>query len=459
MIRTVVFSVALALGSALATPPHLVVLLADDHSAEDMSVYGAKDIPTPHLDRMATKGMVFERAFVNSPSCAPSRAAFFTGMYPARNGAEPNHSKPHGHSKRIPAYLKELGYEVVSFGKTSHYAHVTEQGFDRAEHFGYHDHAGVQACVDFLRQRKSDKPLALFFGTNWPHVPLPAPEEVNPSDVRVPPMHIDTPEYRQYRARYVNAVIKMDEEIGAVYEAAQQCLGNQNTFYLQTSDHGAQLPFGKWNLYDEGIRVPMIVRWDGRVAPSTKTNALAQWIDILPTLVEVGGGTTPQGIDGKSLLPVITGQSESHREAIFTTHSNDNNMNVYPARSVRTARWKYIRNLHPEFRFTSHIDRSAKEDSLTYFASWERAAQNDPRADVIVKRYRERPAEELYDLNNDPYELNNLAKNEQHAGELTKLSQALSAWMKETGDQQAVTGVPLLLSDKFEVIERKKKGK
>ena len=459
MIRAALFSLAVAVANAVASPPHLVVLLADDHSAEDMSVYGAKDIPTPHLERMAAAGMVFERAFVNSPSCAPSRAALFTGMYPARNGAEPNHSKPHQHLKRIPAYLNALGYEVVSFGKTSHYAHVTEQGFDKAENFGYHDHAGVRACVDYLKQRKSDKPLALFFGTNWPHVPLPPPEKVDPSDVRVPPMHIDTPEYRHYRARYVNAVIKMDEEIGAVYEAAQQCLGTQNTFFLQTSDHGAQLPFGKWNLYDEGIRVPLIIRWDGKVAPSTKTKALAQWIDILPTLVEVGGGPTPPEIDGKSLLPVITGRSESHREAIFTTHSNDNNMNVYPARSMRTSGWKYIRNLHPEFRFTSHIDRSANEDSLKYIASWERAARTDPHADFIVKRYRERPAEELYDLESDPYELNNVAKSEQYAGELNKLRLGLDAWIKETGDEQNVAGVPLLLTEKFEMIERKKKGK
>ena len=435
--------------------PHRVVLLADDHSAADMSVYGAKDIPTPHLDRIAAAGMVFERAFVNSPSCAPSRAALFTGLYPAKNGAEPNHAKVHAHLKRLPAYLKELGYETVSFGKTSHYVHVTEQGFDRAEHFGYHDHAGVQACIDYLKQRKSEKPLALVFGTNWPHVPLPQPEGVDPAKVRVQPMHIDTPEFRHYRARYINAVMKMDAEIGAVYEAAKEHLGIENIFFLQTSDHGAQLPFGKWNLYDEGTRVPLIVHWKGKVAAGARTMALAQWIDILPTLVEVGGGRPPADLDGKSLVPVLTGQTDTHRDAIFTTHTGDKDMNVYPSRSMRTARWKYIRNLHPEFRFTSHIDRSANEDSLAYIASWERAAQKDPPAAFLVKRYRERPAEELYDLEADPFELNNLASS--NAAQVDEMRRGLDAWMKTTGDTQRVAGKPLLLSEPFQMIGKKKK--
>jgi N-sulfoglucosamine sulfohydrolase len=449
-------SLFLSGSTLMAAQPNIVVLLADDHSAGDMSVYGAADIPTPHLDRMAAAGMVFEKAFVNSPSCAPSRAALFTGMFPARNGAESNHSRPHADMKRLPAYLKELGYEVVSFGKVSHYAHVTEQGFDRAEFFGYHDHRGVQASVEFLRERKSEKPLALFFGTNWPHVPLPEPEGVDPAKVRVQPMHIDTPEFRHYRARYINAVMKMDAEIGTVYEAAKQHLGTDNTFFLQTSDHGAQLPFGKWNLYDEGTRVPLIVQWQGHVAAGVRTQALAQWIDVLPTLIEVGGGNAPPNLDGKSLASVLLGNAKEHRDAIFTTHSNDNDMNVYPSRSVRSARWKYIRNLHPEYRQTTHIDRSMS-DQLIYWKSWEQAGESNSAAAAILKRYRERPAQELYDLESDPYELHNLAADSDHAVLLQKLSIQLDEWMQSTNDKQQTSGLPLLLTDEFKLIEAKTK--
>lgn len=459
MRRFLFIFLALGIMHTASARPNLVVLLADDHSAADMSVYGAKDIPTPNLDKMAASGMVFENAFVNSPSCAPSRAALFTGQYPARNGAESNHAKPHAEIKRLPAYLKELGYEVVSFGKVSHYAHVTEQGFDRAENFGYHDHKGVAAAAEFLATRKSDKPLALFFGTNWPHVPLPEPENVDPAKVSIQPMHIDTPEFRRYRARYINAVLKMDEEIGVVYEAALKHLGTENTLYLQTSDHGAQLPFGKWNLYDEGTRVPLIVQWQGPVAAGTRTQALVQWMDILPTLVEVAGGTAPHNIDGRSFLPVLEGKSTTHREAIFTTHSNDGEMNVYPSRSMRTSRWKYILNLHPEYRFTSHIDRSGKEDSLAYIRSWEERAKMDENAAKIVNRYRQRPAEELYDLDADPFELNNLAGETAQASQLQDMRQSLEDWMKATGDTRQSFAKPLLLTDEFTMLGNNPKGK
>jgi arylsulfatase A-like enzyme len=129
-------------------------------------------------------------------------------------------------------------------------------------------------------------------------------------------------------------------------------------------------------------------------------------------------------------------------------------MNVYPSRSMRTARWKYIRNLHPEFRFSTHIDRAANEDSLAYIESWERAARTDPQAAFIVKRYRERPAEELYDLEADPFELKNLVADPAQATALAELRQGLDAWMKSTNDSQRVAGEPLLLTDEFKLISR-----
>ncbi|MFN9720451.1 MAG: sulfatase, partial [Planctomycetota bacterium] len=426
--------------------PNLVVLLADDHSAVDSSVYGEESISTPHLDRMAAAGMVFERAFVNSPSCAPSRAALFTGMYPARNGAEANHSKPHHDIRRMPAYLKVLGYEVVSFGKTSHYGHVKDQGFDLAIGFEYHNHACVEECINFLKSRKSDRPLELFFGTHRPHVPLPEAETIDPTTVHIRPMYVDTPEFRQYRARYVNAVKKMDEEIGAVYAAAKEVLGSANTMFLQTSDHGSQLPFGKWNLYDDGIRVPLIVHWEGKVAAGSRTKSLVQWMDILPTLIEVAEGSVPDRIDGKSFLTVLRNADHPHRDAIFATHTGDGSKNVYPCRSMRTSRWHYIRNLHPEFRYTTHIDR-VQGPERDYWLSWEKAAKSDPEAARIVARYRQRPAHELYDLDADPFELNNLAENPNHADRLQEMSAALNEWMKSTGDAQLAAGKPSLLSE------------
>ncbi len=320
---------AMASAAETAQPP-IVVFLSDDHTLLDSSVYGSEEIRTPNMERLAAAGMTFDRAFVASPSCAPSRAALLTGLMPSRNGAEPNHSRLRKDIKTLPAYLKELGYEVVSFGKVAHYNQVLEYGFDLARDFNYHEDKCVDDAIEWLEARDSDKPLCLFVGTNWPHVPWPKPQEFNPQDTQVPDWHVDTPKTRQARAKYLQAVRRMDNDLGKVYDAALAKLGEE-TLFVHTSDHGAQWPFGKWTLYDDGIRTPLIVSWKGRVAEGVRINAMVSWVDILPTLIEAAGGETPTSLDGKSFLPVLRGETDTHRDAIYTTHSGDGN-------SMRTPR-------------------------------------------------------------------------------------------------------------------------
>jgi arylsulfatase A-like enzyme len=193
--------------------PHIVVFIADDHSLLDSSVYGSTDVKTPHMQRLAAHGLTFERAFVASPSCAPSRAALLTGLMPARNGAEPNHSKPRPDLKKLPAYLQELGYEVVAFGKVAHYQQTKDYGFDHFAHDKFHEDVAVSAGIDWLRKRKSDKPLCLFIGTNWPHVPWPRDVAgIDAATVQIPSSHVDTKVTRAARARYYAGVEKMDAE-------------------------------------------------------------------------------------------------------------------------------------------------------------------------------------------------------------------------------------------------------
>ena len=197
--------------------------------------------------------------------------------------------------------------------------------------------------------------------------------------------------------------------------------------------------------------MPLIVSWPGVVKPKTRTKAMVSWVDILPTLIEVAGGKAPTGIDGRSFLPVLRGQTSKHRERIFTTHSGDGNMNVYPMRSVRTEKWKYILNLHPEYKYTTHIDRNADGDTNSYWKSWEAAAPADRRATAILNRYHERPAEELYDLGSDPDELHNLAGQPATTKTQSELRGELDEWMKSQGDKGTVFGKPRLLSDPEEM--------
>lgn len=433
-----------------ARQPDVVIFLTDDQSQLDATPYGGEVIRTPNMQRLADAGLTFERAYVASPSCAPSRAALLTGLMPARNGAEANHSKPRAELKKWPAYFQELGYEVVSFGKVSHYKHTADYGFDYFADDGFHQHESIGHAVEWLAKRPKTgaKPLCLMVGSNWPHVPWPDAElGYDPATLPLPAGTIDTPATREWRARYAAAMTKADDDLGTIVAAAHAHLPRE-TLILFSSDHGAQWPFAKWNLYESGVAVPLIIAWPGVVKPATRTAAMVSWVDFLPTLLEAVGGKAPTGIDGRSFLPVLRGEAQTHRERIFTTHANDNRMNVYPSRAVRDDRWKYIRNLHPEYAFTSHIDLvSGTLGQRAFFSTWEAAAKTDPAAAAILKRYHARPAEELYDLAADPREQHNLAADPQHAAALAARRAELDAWITAQGDTQQIDVEPRLLSD------------
>ncbi len=449
-VSTLLCALCVSTLNAFAARPDFVVFLTDDLGQLDSTPYGGQGIRTPNMQRLADAGMTFTRAYVASPSCAPSRAALLTGLMPARNGAEANHSKPRAELKKWPAHFKELGYEVVAFGKVSHYKHTPDYGFDHFSDDGFHQHQSITNAIAWLkaRPRTGARPLCLFVGSNWPHVPWPEETSAyDPAKLPLPAGTIDTPATRAWRAKYAAAVSRADDDLGLVLAATRECLP-RDTVTLFTSDHGAQWPFGKWNLYESGVAVPLIVAWSGVLKPGTRTDAMVQWVDLLPTLLEAAGGKPPVDIDGRSFLLVLRGQSTRHRDRIFTTHGNDNRFNVYPARAVRNDRWKYIRNLHPEFAFTTHIDLVAgRLGQRAFFSTWETAALTNASAAAILHRYHARPAEELYDLATDPAEQRNLAADPQHAAKLAALRADLDAWMKSQGDTQKVFTEPRLLSD------------
>lgn len=427
------------------TRPDIVVYLADDLSAADLPVYGGTNIRTPSIDRLAADGLTFDRAFVASPSCAPSRAALLTGLMPARNGAEENHTFPRENILRLPQILNKLGYQTAAFGKVAH------AGSAPSYHFETHDRKSnipdVRASVrNFLENRNDQRPLALFVGVSDPHVPWPADTTVDPEAMTLPPQLLDTPRTRVQHARYLQEVINLDAYLGELRQLTEKHL-SRDTLFVFSSDHGAQFPFGKWTLYDEGTRVPLIMARSGRVRPGTRTDAMVSWIDLLPTLIDVAGGTVPPNLDGRSFADVIEGRRNTHRDRIFTTHSGDREMNVYPSRSVRSDRHKLIWNPHPEFAFTTHIDMLLRTTSGDYFKEWTTRVKSDPRAADLVGRHHGRPEFELFDLQRDPHERNNLAGQPEVADVQQRLKRELEAWIRQQGDQLTVFHKPRLLSE------------
>lgn len=448
--RRAVLNFAACAASGMAAParPHLVLFLADDHGYRDSPVYGSGVVRMPHLERFAREGMVFTHAFTASPTCVPSRSVLMSGLYPARNGALPNHSGLQAGVTTLPTYLRELGYQVAHFGK-GHFQPKT--AYPDLEFVPSEIRRGPltsdldpPALDRWLQQRRDARPLCLIVCSHSPHVYWADNDGYDPARVELPPTFVDTPETRAERTKYYTDISLADQQFGAVGDIVGRHLGD-NMLLLYTSDNGAQWPFAKWSLYDAGIRLPFVARWPGVIRRGSRTDALISFCDLLPTFVEVAGGKAPAGIDGQSFASVFRNPNRRHRTEVFAAHSGDGDWNVYPVRSVRTARHKYIRNLHPEFEYTTHMDRAGPQDGKVCFDSWVRKAQVDRGAAEIVRRYHERPPEELYDTVADPHEMRNLASDPRHARTLRALRQRVSAWMRDQGDEGPVFGKPRLL--------------
>ena len=443
---------------APATPtaagkPHVVLFISDDHSWHDVGAYGATDVRTPNLDKLATGGMKFDYALAASPTCSPSRAAMFTGLYPMRNGAHANHSLIREGVKTLPHYMKALGYRVVLAGKT-HIGPREQFAFEYLKgsnvmppgkkHVLWTD-LNTNAIDALLKSHEKDKPLCLIVASHSPHVYWPDQKDYDPKKINLPPYLLDTPETRAARAKYYGDVTHMDVQLGEVRASLERHGYAPNTLFMFTADQGAQFPFGKWNLYDAGIRVPLLVAWPGKVKAGATTAAMVSLIDLLPTMMEAAGATppsSPSDIDAKSFMPVLRGEADRHREATFAVHTGDQDMNRTPMRSIRTERFKYIANLKPETKYTTHISDSKGPDGRDYWSSWERRAKTDERAAAAIERYRQRPAEELYDVANDPYELKNLAADPAHASTLAELREKLNQWRVQQGEDLEKVPMP-----------------
>lgn len=428
--------------------PNIVLFLADDHGyyethfdrlsylnddrhGEDHSAKGleeAKRLSIPNLDRLGQDGLVFNRAYTCTAMCAPSRAALYTGMGPHRNGLHPNHSSIKDGIRTLPHYLKDLGYRVVLAGKK----HIRPlEGFP----FEY-----VRDNMKKVKRilKDSTKPVCLIYASHEPHWPHRLDGPYSAEDVSVPPNMIDTPETRELIATYWNDVSAMDREIGELLDCIEASGKEENTLFIYTSDHGACLPFAKWTLYEAGVRVPFVAYWPGVITPGS-TDAMISFTDILPTFVEVAGGDAPVDIDGRSITPVLFEGAPKHRELVFAASTTEGIIRGerYPIRSVRNKDYNYIVNLEPDGRFQNVFTELSKEEREPYYllwTSWKNAGAADPDVNRRVRMYQHRPAEELYDLNADPWELNNLADDPKYAGLKHQFRQSLRDWMVQQGD-------------------------
>lgn len=415
---------------------NIVLFLADDLAWRDIEPYGGTQVRTPHLAELARQGICLDGMFTATAMCAPLRQQLLTGLFPVRNGAYPNHSRVYDGIKGLPLFFRELGYRVGRVGK-KHFGPDESFPFDLIGADNEEPEPGRMQELERYIRHDARQPFCLWIASHQPHVPWNKgdPSAYPPDRIKVPPHLVDDASTRTVMSQYFAEVAWLDQQLGAVLKLLDDAGQRDNTIFVFLTEHGAQMPFSKWTCYENGLRTGCIVRWPGRIQPGTRNPALTQYVDVLPTLLEAAAGSAPAGLDGKSFLPVLLGKTRRHADYIYgvqTTKGIINGGSGYPIRSVRDGRYKYIRNLSPEKEFTNVL---TQEDRSSIIRDWEELPQGKARAAL----YRRRPAEELYDLQQDPYELTNRAGDGKLAAIKGRLSKELDAWMKEQNDLGVAT--------------------
>ena len=460
--------------------PNVVFILADDMSRDTWGAYGGKDCKTPNIDLLAKQGTRFERAYCSVAMCAPFRQELYSGRSPWRTGTLPNHSKSVAGTKSVVHYLKPLGYRVALLGK-SHVGPNECYPFERLGDVSKKVDANPETLAkarSFLDDcKKSDNPFCLFIGSHDSHAPFTTGDTgaYDAKKLTVPPYWVDTPQLREEMVKYYAEITNFDTLVGMMRRELEKRKLWENTIFMVCSEQGTQLPFAKWTCYDNGLRTGFVAHWTGVTRPGSVIKDLVTTADITPTLVDAAGGTLkPSACDGMSFLPLLKGKALAPpRKYVFGAFTNcriiDNRDRIYPIRSIRDRQFSLIYNPNHS-AITSNVSLSqalklvqgedAGSKSLNLAASWVPQAKKDNRAKALVHKLHHRPQYELYDLNEDPYELENKADDPKHKKTFDRLKKALRAKLKQMGDSDPIVTETSLVGSgsKKKKKSSKKKG-
>ncbi|MFW5656962.1 MAG: sulfatase [Bacteroidota bacterium] len=437
----ILFLIAACTGSTsegTTDKPNFIIIIADDAAWDDNEAYGHPTIKTPNIGRLAREGLRFDNAFLTISSCSPSRSSIMSGLYPHNTGAGELHMPLPKERIIFPGELKKLGYYTASAGKW--HLGPERAGFDTIVGGGP---SGCEHWVEVLQNRPKDKPFFLWLASYDPHrdyFPNTIPEPHAPQDVVVPPYLPDNDSTRKDLALYYDEISRLDSYIGEVMqELTKQGIDN-NTMVVFMSDNGRPFPRAKTRLYDSGIKMPFIVRWPEKVTGGEITASMVSSIDIAPTLVELAGGAIPDTFQGVSFAPILENKYMKIRDYIVAEH----NWHDYQAheRALRTESFLYIMNAFPSLTASPPADAV---NSITYqemIRLFEEGKLNENQKDCFLVP---RPPEELYDVVEDPFQLNNLAGDSAYFEELNQMREILNFWMEKTKDEVPLNPTP----DKF----------
>jgi N-sulfoglucosamine sulfohydrolase len=407
----------------VANKLNIVYIISHD-TGRHIGPYGKK-VHTPALSQLADEGIRFDQYFCSQPQCSPSRGSILTGKYGHNHGmmglAHMGFSMEKEHTT-LPKELGRNGYETHLFG----FFHEAIDGEINAEKLGYKNYWEVPGnasekvtdkFVEFLKTQKSDKPLFLSLGFEETHRPFDTFEEDDEENIDIPPYLPDTPEVRKDVAQFQGSVKEMDRAVGRIIHAIKEYGLEENTLVIYTTDHGIAFPRAKGTLKDSGLETSLIIRFPKRFKKEgVVVKDLLCNVDLMPTLFDLIGADIPDDIDGKSFLPLILDGDYEPRDHFFceqTWHDR-----YHPMRGVRTNRYKYLRNFEDGPKvylpFDLHESPSGQVVRESYYVS------NDP--------------EELYDLEVDPLEENNVIENEEYKEIAELLRERVLTWMTKTND-------------------------
>jgi len=426
--------------------PNILILMAEDMSSR-VGAFGDSIALTPNLDTLAEAGVRFPNTFTTAGVCAPSRAAHITGVHQIAFGAQhmrtrsfkptPYRSVPPAEVKAYPELLRAAGYYTFTNHKLDY--QFSNYGADTGP-FTIWDYEGNKPGWD-LRDKGQPFFGLINFGITHEsqmfsknvkkNLENGIPQRVAPDMVAVPPYYPDTPTVRKDIARQYDNISEMDRQVGLWLERLRKDGLDDNTIVIWTTDHGDGLPRAKREIYDSGIRVPMIVFWPERLRPAhinpgSEDRRLISFIDFAPSVLHWAGAAKPDFLQGKPVLA----DSGIERQYVYASKDRLDEFS-FRERAVRDYRFKYIRNYRAGEPGAKHLAYRDQLDIMNELWTW---YENGRLSSQQSFWFEPRPEEELYDLSVDPWEVNNLAGEPDYSATLERMSGALNEWQSRVRD-------------------------
>lgn len=427
---TAVLAVFLLVSPSLRAAEHPNILwLTSEDNGPHLGAYGDDYADTPNLDRLAAGGMIYLNAWSNAPVCAPARTTIISGIYPPSTGSQHMRSMarmPQGF-KMFPQYLRKIGYYCTNRRKEDYNLRKPGQVWD--------DSSGKA----HWRNRAPEQPFFAVFNftvchesqiRRRPHTPVH-----DPAKVRVPAYYPDTPEVRRDWAQYYDKLTEMDSQVGRILSQLEEDGLTDDTIVFYYGDHGPGMPRGKRWPYNSGLHVPLIVhvpeKWKHlapkQYAPGGKSDRLVGFIDLAPTVLSLIGIEPPEPMQGHAIM----GPHETPDPPYAYGFRGRMDERYDMIRSVRDKRYLYVRNYMPHKIYGQHVAYMFQTPTTQV---WKRLYDQGKLEPPKTHFWETKPAEELYDLQEDPDEVNNLANSAEHQEILRRLRQAQRDWAQDIRD-------------------------